>query len=55
VKDTTEDYLNAVNATDKARTETNKALANLERAANANTNVNVTADDINKQLDGLDK
>jgi hypothetical protein len=55
VKAATNQYVEAVNATDAARTETNRALTNLSSAVNANHPVNITADDLQKRLDELDK
>jgi seryl-tRNA synthetase len=55
VKAATNQYVEAVNATDTARAETNRALTNLSNAVNANHPVNITADDLQKRLDELDK
>lgn len=46
----TERYLNAINATDSARAETNRALQNLGSAVNANRNVGITVADLEKRL-----
>ena len=46
----TEDYVNAVNATDAARAETNRALQNLNSAVNAGRNAGITADALEKRL-----
>ena len=46
----TEDYVNAVNATDAARVETNRALQNLNSAVNAGRNAGITADALEKRL-----
>ena len=55
VKAATNQYVEAVNATDAAKAETNRALTNLSNAVNANHPVNITADDLQKRLDELDK
>lgn len=46
----TEDYVNAVNATDAARVETNRALQNLNAAVNAGRNAGIVANDLEKRL-----
>lgn len=55
VKVATNVALEAANATQAARSETNKALANLSNAVNANVPVGTTAEDLNKRLEELDK
>ena len=46
----TERYMDAINATDAARAETNRALQNLNSAVNANRNIGITAADLEKRL-----
>lgn len=55
VKTATNQYVEAVNATNSARAETNRALTNLSSAVNANHPVGVTVDQVQRQLDDLDK
>ena len=55
VKAATNQYVEAVNATDAAKAETNRALTNLSNAVNANHPVNITADDLQKRLEELDR
>ena len=55
VKAATNQYVEAVNATDAAKAETNRALTNLSNAVNNQHPVNITADDLQKRLDELDK
>ncbi len=47
------EYANAVNATDTARGETNRALQNMSNAVNGNRPVGVTANDLDRQLKEL--
>lgn len=49
----TNEALEATNATDAARAETNKALANVNAAVAANRPIGTTAEDVKRQLDGL--
>ncbi len=55
IKVDTAGHLDSINATDAARLETNKALANLEAARTANRNSNVTAEQLERLLNELDK
>ena len=55
VKIATNQLIEASNATDRARAETNQALSNLASAVNANLPVNTTSEDIQRRLDELDK
>ena len=55
VKAATNQYVEAVNATDAAKAETNRELTNLSNAVNANHPVNITADDLQKRLEELDR
>jgi hypothetical protein len=55
VKLATNQYVEAVNATDAAKAETNRALTNLSNAVNNNHPVGITADDLQKRLDELDQ
>ncbi len=50
----TNTYLDSVNAATDARNATNQALSNLSLATNANLPANTTADDLKRQLDGLE-
>jgi hypothetical protein len=45
--------LDAANASEAARTQTNAALANVGRAVNANLPVNTAANDLDRKLDNL--
>ena len=49
----TQQFTEAVNATDSAKTETNRALQNLASAVNSNRPVNITVDQLEKQLKEL--
>jgi uncharacterized protein YjcR len=55
VKIATNQYVEAVNATNAARAETNRALTNLANAVNSNIPVGVNVDQVRKQLDDLDR
>lgn len=46
----TERYMDAINATNAARGETNRALENLNSAVNANRNIGITAAELEKRL-----
>lgn len=50
----TQDYLMAVNATDEARSEVNAALANVEKAKNANQ-ANVSIRELEEKLKRLEQ
>lgn len=52
VKHETNSLLNNINATNEAKTQTNAALANLDKARNANT-TNSSAEQLEKLLEGL--
>jgi molecular chaperone DnaK (HSP70) len=54
VKIETNTYLEAVNASDDARTQTNQAIQNMQSAINANRDVNITADQLDQKLKELD-
>lgn len=49
----TEKYLEAVNATDAARAETNRALENLNSAVSSGRNAGITADALEKRLNEI--
>jgi len=49
------EYQNAVFGLDDAKRETNQALANYQKAVNANGNINATADDVLKAIDKLNQ
>ena len=50
VKIETNTYLGAVNASDAARAETNRAIQNMQSAINGNRPVNITADELDRRL-----
>ena len=50
----TNTLVSATDASEAARTQTNAALANVAQAVNANLPTNTTADDLKRQLDGLE-
>lgn len=50
-----QDFADAANATVQARTETNKALENLNAVKNSNADVNVSVSDLQKKLEALEK
>jgi len=52
VKQATAEYLDAINATDATRQETDRALSNLANAANANRG-NVSVKELEEKLRGL--
>lgn len=54
VKIETNSYLEAVNASNDARTQTNQAIQNMQSAMNANRPVNITADELDRKLRELD-
>lgn len=54
LKDVTNEYTTAVNATEAQRFVTNQAIANVEKAINANVPVNTNAEDIHRLLDQID-
>ncbi len=55
VKVATNTLLEAQNASEEARTQTNATLANLSNAINANRPVGTTAEDLERRLNELDK
>ena len=54
VAEGTNNYANAVNATDAAKAQTNAALANLQQAKDANA-INVSVAELERKLDALDQ
>jgi chromosome segregation ATPase len=50
----TNNLANANVADENARAEVNRAVANLAKAVNANSNVNATVEDVNRKLDQLE-
>jgi hypothetical protein len=54
VKIETNTYLEAVNASNDARTQTNQAIQNMQSAINANRPVNITAEQLDQKLKELD-
>jgi len=48
-------YTNAVNATNEQKWAVNQAIANVDKAVNANVPVGITAEDVHRMLDDIDK
>jgi hypothetical protein len=55
VKQAANEVIAASNATDQAKTEANKALANYQIAVNANVPTGTTAEDLQRKLEALDR
>jgi len=53
VNNAVQDYTMKTNATDGAKAETNRALQNMASAINANRNVSITANDLEKRLNEI--
>jgi hypothetical protein len=53
LRELTNVYVDASNADAQAKAEANRALSNLATVVNSNSNVNASADDLQKKLDKL--